>query len=58
MSVGERPPSPRTPVPIDLRGIPALARLTGSEHVRWVGWKYEWIPKGRRVTTTRARIAQ
>jgi uncharacterized protein (DUF927 family) len=46
MSVGERPPPPRAPVPIDLRGIPALARFTGSQHVRWVGWKYEWILRG------------
>jgi hypothetical protein len=36
-----RPPKPAPPLPIDPRST-VLAPLTTPEHVRWVGWRFEY----------------
>ena len=36
---------PTPPQCADLRLLSALAPLTRAEHVRWVGWRYEWVEK-------------
>jgi hypothetical protein len=38
---------PIAPKVVDPRTLPALAPLTGPQHVRWCGWKYELNEKGK-----------
>jgi hypothetical protein len=40
-----RPPKPVPPNVNDPRLLPALMQFTHPDHVRWVGWKYEWVDK-------------
>ena len=38
-------PKPTPPKVVDPRLLPALMPFARPEHVRWVGWKYEWVEK-------------